>query len=651
LPALKKHRPDLRVAFLDCPPTGLVAITNLDPQSAILQQEYRSVLDEFGAVDLSSYGLKRLWSLFPTLDTRDLVATGTIGSVFSLREAGSCARILRTAPRDNQTADEGPRDKARAPVVLDPRLTGDTANNELTPCFIEPDGSLEKLEEHFTKIYRSQDWGHGSGVGARPDRTVEYRAFLQRFIIDNHVRSVVDLGCGDWQFSRHLDWSNVRYLGIDVVAAVIERNRREFAKDNIAFEEFESLATLPPADLLLCKDVLQHLPNELVKEYLTTFKTKYKFSLITNDDEPKDLQNIDIDVGGWRTLRLEREPFCESGSVVLAWTVPWGAATTRKSTFLLYGDRRARRDSGAKKAPLLNTGAKSATVGILAKACAARILVSITAHFDLARLSFLAEALRSLSDFPVSALDVVIITNTFRDDELELLRRLCSETLPNSNSSVRSYGNLSRAFNLTWCHKEIITADFHNTNDRYTHFIYLEDDVRMNFANFCYFLKYREILHHAGLLPSFLRVEYSSTLGGFVNVDQFAPVDVRNQPRKTQGDLFLVNMPNPYNACFILDIELADEYVRTPSFDCEGSQSVCNWGIRERAAMGLCFENVPEPFISRYLVPVSKRSGITPSYAWVSHLANNFAADASSVYGKIAMGSLFLNARSQNDAE
>jgi SAM-dependent methyltransferase len=320
LPALKKYRPDLRVTFLDCPPTGLVAITNLDPQSAILQQEYRLVVDEFGAVDLSSYGLKRLWSLFPTLDTRDLVAIGTIGSVFSLREAGSCARILRTPPSDSDTAD-----------------AGSTANSKLGPCFNQSDGS-PNVEERFTKIYQRQDWGHGSGVGARPDRTAEYRAFLQRFIVDNHVRSVVDLGCGDWQFSQHLDWRNVRYLGIDVVAEVVERNRREFARDNIAFENFESLASLPPADLLLCKDVLQHLPNELVKEYLATFKRKYKLALITNDDEPKDLQNIDIDVGGWRTLCLEKEPFSEPGTVVLAWTVEWGSATTRKSTFLVYGD-------------------------------------------------------------------------------------------------------------------------------------------------------------------------------------------------------------------------------------------------------------------------------------------------------------------------
>src|SRR6476646_4213199 len=36
LPILKKYRPDLRIHLLDCPPTGLVACTQLDPHSNIL---------------------------------------------------------------------------------------------------------------------------------------------------------------------------------------------------------------------------------------------------------------------------------------------------------------------------------------------------------------------------------------------------------------------------------------------------------------------------------------------------------------------------------------------------------------------------------------------------------------------------------------
>ncbi|HLQ91670.1 MAG TPA: class I SAM-dependent methyltransferase, partial [Xanthobacteraceae bacterium] len=119
------------------------------------------------------------------------------------------------------------------------------------------------------------------------------------------------------------------------VPSVVESNQREFANGHITFRKFESLAKLPAADLLVCKDVLQHLPNETATAYLSAFRKTYKFSLVTNDEEPEHLQNIDIQVGGWRPLRLDQEPFCEPGAVVFSWIIQWGAATTRTSTYLL----------------------------------------------------------------------------------------------------------------------------------------------------------------------------------------------------------------------------------------------------------------------------------------------------------------------------
>ena len=195
-----------------------------------------------------------------------------------------------------------------------------------------------ELREQFCRIYDQKLWGRGSGVGSSPENTVEYRSFLRQFMRCNHIRSVVDLGCGDWQFSRYVDWSGVTYVGVDVVPSVVESNQREFANGHITFRKFESLAKLPAADLLVCKDVLQHLPNETVTAYLSAFRKTYKFSLITNDEEPEHLQNIDIQVGGWRPLRLDQEPFCEPGAVVFSWIIQWGAETTRTSTYLLYGN-------------------------------------------------------------------------------------------------------------------------------------------------------------------------------------------------------------------------------------------------------------------------------------------------------------------------
>jgi hypothetical protein len=71
----------------------------------------------------------------------------------------------------------------------------------------------------FGLIHREDRWTNGSGPGSHPDSTIEYRAFLARFMEANEVGSVTDLGCGDWQFSRYIDWSRASYTGLDVVPA------------------------------------------------------------------------------------------------------------------------------------------------------------------------------------------------------------------------------------------------------------------------------------------------------------------------------------------------------------------------------------------------------------------------------------------------
>jgi len=52
--AMKRCRPDLRVRAFNAPPTGLVAVTNLDPASDALEREYFRLVDEFA--ELAPYG-------------------------------------------------------------------------------------------------------------------------------------------------------------------------------------------------------------------------------------------------------------------------------------------------------------------------------------------------------------------------------------------------------------------------------------------------------------------------------------------------------------------------------------------------------------------------------------------------------------------
>ncbi len=48
---LRRFRPDLRMTFLDCPPTGLVMITDLDPESTVLTDRYSEIVSEAARID------------------------------------------------------------------------------------------------------------------------------------------------------------------------------------------------------------------------------------------------------------------------------------------------------------------------------------------------------------------------------------------------------------------------------------------------------------------------------------------------------------------------------------------------------------------------------------------------------------------------
>jgi SAM-dependent methyltransferase len=155
---------------------------------------------------------------------------------------------------------------------------------------------------------------------------------------ENKVRSVTDLGCGDWQFSHLIDWNDITYTGFDIVPHLIDANRKKYSKTNISFSVFNSIENLPGGDLLLCKEVLQHLPNATVTEYLQQIRKKYRWALITNFVEPgSQLTNTDIHPGRSRPLRLELAPFRSPGAVVFTYYPQDGARFFKNHVFLMLG--------------------------------------------------------------------------------------------------------------------------------------------------------------------------------------------------------------------------------------------------------------------------------------------------------------------------
>lgn len=173
-------------------------------------------------------------------------------------------------------------------------------------------------KEIFTEIYDKNVWG-GSGGGSTPENTVEYRKLLQKFLKERNIKTVLDWGCGDWAFSRLMDWSGVHYLGVDVVDSVVMRNKTQYSGANIAFTNTENFPDDLYYDLVILKDVLQHWSNSEITLFLDDIILwgNFKYILITNTAS-QEFDNQDIEPGQTRGLCAKFEPLKKYNPEILA---------------------------------------------------------------------------------------------------------------------------------------------------------------------------------------------------------------------------------------------------------------------------------------------------------------------------------------------
>ncbi len=201
----------------------------------------------------------------------------------------------------------------------------------------------------FEAIYAANAWsGGGSGEGSRLLHNRGYVAFLQDFLARRRIRSVVDLGCGDWQFSQAVDWAGIDYHGYDLVKPVVEANQRAFGRAGVSFHLFDGdFASLPAADLLIAKDVLQHWSQSTIEAFLPHLP-RFGASLITNCINPAGpTVNQDISDGAFRPLDLRLPPFGLAATEVYRfanhrplWTRPFVRPTWIKLVLLAEAGRR-----------------------------------------------------------------------------------------------------------------------------------------------------------------------------------------------------------------------------------------------------------------------------------------------------------------------
>ncbi len=168
------------------------------------------------------------------------------------------------------------------------------------------------IENRFTSIYKKNIWGDTesvSGPGSNMEQTETLRRELPEFLKRFHIRTMLDIPCGDFNWMKETSVDLDQYIGGDIVAELIAENTSRYADEKHRFSKLDvTTDSLPTVDVILCRDCLVHLSYDDIRNAFANIqKSGSKYLLATTFTDRQE--NKDITTGEWRPTNLQQPPF------------------------------------------------------------------------------------------------------------------------------------------------------------------------------------------------------------------------------------------------------------------------------------------------------------------------------------------------------
>ncbi|GAA4937985.1 hypothetical protein GCM10023314_08230 [Algibacter agarivorans] len=133
------------------------------------------------------------------------------------------------------------------------------------------------------KLWGGNQFDFYSGYGSHDPKIIDsYLKVLVAFL-KSHDKSLVvcDLGCGDFNIGKHLTKYAKKYVAIDIVKNLIERNKKIYKANNLEFDCLDIIEDeLPSGHCIILRQVLQHLSNKDI-EKISKKLALYKYIILT----------------------------------------------------------------------------------------------------------------------------------------------------------------------------------------------------------------------------------------------------------------------------------------------------------------------------------------------------------------------------------
>jgi SAM-dependent methyltransferase len=155
--------------------------------------------------------------------------------------------------------------------------------------FLKKFDNLSNIEI-FSKIYNENLWGDkndrlkfNSGLGSRDYEVIDlYIKSLENYFITKNKINVLDFGCGDFYVGSRIRHIFQNYFAVDIVPNLIEYNKVFYENLNVNFLLVnENYDMLPDADMIIVRQVFQHMSNDDIKLVLKSIRNKFKYLLLT----------------------------------------------------------------------------------------------------------------------------------------------------------------------------------------------------------------------------------------------------------------------------------------------------------------------------------------------------------------------------------
>ena len=176
----------------------------------------------------------------------------------------------------------------------------------------ESDHFTGDRKRRFEYMYETGYWVRGedgplSGWGSSLEATGSIRQELPKLLQTLQAQSLLDLGCGDFTWMKTVELP-CPYIGVDIVPQVIGENEAKFADDQRSFIVLDACEEeLPPADVVLCREVLFHLSFEdMEKMFANVKRCGARYFIATTNVDVRI--NLDIPSGEHSDRNLELEP-------------------------------------------------------------------------------------------------------------------------------------------------------------------------------------------------------------------------------------------------------------------------------------------------------------------------------------------------------